>query len=82
MRIDEPSLSPDGRWIVFSRRQGSDTSNLWVVPAGGGVPIQLTSGRHSDGDPRWFQPGSDRRGGHAIRRSRLGWPTCDHQGRG
>ena len=59
MQIMHPALSPDGRWIVFNRPQGSDTSNLWVVPASGGAPIQLTSGRHLDFNPSWF-PSGDR----------------------
>ena len=59
MQIMMPALSPDGRWIVFIRQQGSDTTNLWVVPASGGAPIQLTSGHYSDYQPKWL-PSSDR----------------------
>jgi len=59
MEISMAAVSPDSRWIVFSGRQGSDTLTLWVVPASGGAPIQLTSGRHSDNGPRWF-PSGDR----------------------
>ena len=59
MQIMMPALSPDGRWIVFIRQQGSDTSNLWVVPASGGAPIQLTSGHYSDYQPEWL-PSGDR----------------------
>ncbi len=59
MEISSPILSPDGRWVVFLRQQGSDTSNLWVVPASGGAPSQLTFGRYRDSDPRWF-PSGDR----------------------
>ncbi|MDP2956971.1 MAG: hypothetical protein Q8N53_11175, partial [Longimicrobiales bacterium] len=51
MEIVAPALSPDGRWIAFN------TSTLWVVPASGGAPIQLTSGLHSDWAPKWFPPG-------------------------
>jgi len=58
MGIMNPALSPDGRWIVFNSG-GEGGSNLWVVPAGGGAPIQLTSGRHDDYFPRWF-PSGDR----------------------
>jgi Tol biopolymer transport system component len=59
MGIGAPALSPDGRWIVFTRRHGPDTTHLWVVPARGGAPIQLTSGAHDDGSPSWF-PSGDR----------------------
>src|SRR5205085_2453646 len=27
--------SPDGRWFVFARRDGSDASELYIVPTGG-----------------------------------------------
>jgi Tol biopolymer transport system component len=59
MQIIWPVQSPDGRWIVFSIQQGSNTYNLWVVPAGGGAPIQLTTGSHADLYPTWF-PSGDR----------------------
>jgi Tol biopolymer transport system component len=57
MQIIWPVQSPDGRWIVFSSQQGSDTYNLWVVPAGGGAPMQLTTGSHADLYPTWFSSG-------------------------
>jgi hypothetical protein len=59
MQIQMPALSPDGRWIVFFREMGNETFNLWVVPASGGAPIQLTSGVHADVFPSWF-PSGDR----------------------
>ena len=59
MTIMAPALSPDGRWIVFHSPGGPGTFNLWVVPASGGAPIQLTSGPHGDGVARWF-PSGDR----------------------
>ena len=59
MQVQMPVLSPDGRWIVFFREMGNETFNLWVVPASGGAPIQLTSGVHADVFPGWF-PSGDR----------------------
>lgn len=60
MAVSFPALSPDGRWIVFHGGPRSFKGlNLWVVPAIGGVPIQLTFGSHNDALPKWF-PSGDR----------------------
>src|SRR5262249_46592127 len=34
--------SPDSRWIAFSRMDRSSTRDIWVVPAVGGVPVNVT----------------------------------------
>jgi tricorn protease len=36
-----PKFSPDGRWIAFSAEY-SGTRQVWVMPAAGGTPRQLT----------------------------------------
>src|SRR4030095_12784161 len=41
-----PMHSPDGKWIAFSRGKGGHgdlTSQLWIVPAKGGTPIELVN---------------------------------------
>jgi Tol biopolymer transport system component len=38
-----PTWSHDGRWIYFSGTQGGGR-DIWRVPSGGGVPVQLTHG--------------------------------------
>lgn len=38
------ALSPDGRWIPFSRPDGEGYSNSFLYPTGGGEPVQLTGG--------------------------------------
>ena len=52
--------SPDGRWIVYvsdNSRYLFDwniaVSSLWLVPAAGGAPIQLTAGNALDVSPVW-----------------------------
>jgi Tol biopolymer transport system component len=52
--------SPDGKWIAFvsgNSRYLADwniaVSSLWLVPAAGGAPIQLTSGDALDLSPVW-----------------------------
>jgi TolB protein len=36
--------SPDGNWIAFIQRDGTN-NDLWVVPASGGQPTKLTDGK-------------------------------------
>jgi Tol biopolymer transport system component len=52
--------SPDGRWIAYvsdNSRYLNDwniaVSSLWLVPAAGGAPIQLTAGNALDLSPVW-----------------------------
>jgi len=44
--------SPDGKWIAFlSDRDGWD--HLYVMPAAGGEPVQITKGRFESWRPTW-----------------------------
>ena len=51
-------ISPDGKWVVYGVT-GSDfeqdafVTQLWVVPASGGSPVQLTRGPKSSGGAQW-----------------------------
>ena len=63
-QISQPQISPDGRQIVFRRREaylGSDGSqeiyHLFLVSAQGGRPRQLTFGRQQNDMPRWSPDG-------------------------
>ena len=52
-----PQPSPDGRWILFlSDRDGWD--HLYVVPAAGGTPVQLTRGSFEAWRPSWSPDGT------------------------
>jgi Tol biopolymer transport system component len=66
------AISPDGRWLVYSRARvedateeadpmlGADGMNLWIVPLDGSrEPIRLTTGAYWDAGPFWF-PSGDR----------------------
>jgi len=55
-RLFWPSLSPNGRWIAFSRWEEEGAASLWLVPADGGEAIRLTQS-HWDVAPVWFPSG-------------------------
>ena len=55
-------LSPDGRQVAFAvkrvdRKENRYVSHLWIAPAGGGRPRQLTRGTVADGSPAWSPDG-------------------------
>ena len=52
-----PQWSPDGTRIVYSSHRGSQFNNLYVLPARGGEPYQLTFGEWDHFDPRWSPDG-------------------------
>jgi dipeptidyl aminopeptidase/acylaminoacyl peptidase len=44
--------SPDGKWVTFvSDRDGWD--HVYVVPSGGGTPLQITKGQYEAWRPSW-----------------------------
>jgi tricorn protease len=50
--------SPDGRWLVYSGPSGSGLADLYVVPAVGGTPVNLTRAAGRLVMPRWSRDGS------------------------
>ena len=60
-RVGGPSLSPDGKWILFPAQdvdleKNTKTMHIWIVPAAGGDARQLSQGSGEDG-PRWSPDG-------------------------
>lgn len=53
-----PIFSPDGNWILFES-EVSGNRDLWLIPATGGEPRQLTSHPGFDSAPYW-SPDGDR----------------------
>jgi tricorn protease len=53
-----PNFSPDGKWIAFSGAYGGNT-NVYVVPAEGGVPRQLTYHGGVDNVAGWTPDGKN-----------------------
>jgi len=49
-RQKKPCLSPDGSLILFASDHGGNV-DLWIMPSGGGDPVQLTSYAGDDSNP-------------------------------
>ncbi|MFH1766288.1 MAG: hypothetical protein ABIF09_19060 [Gemmatimonadota bacterium] len=52
-----PSLSPDGKWIVFGALEDAERVNIWLAPVDGGEMVRLTHGQYFDDEPQWFASG-------------------------
>ena len=62
--IASPSISPDGRHVVFSldrmnRKTEKKYGNLWIVPTHKGPPRQFTHGDQRDSQPTWSPDGNE-----------------------
>ncbi|MGA8340489.1 MAG: S9 family peptidase, partial [Candidatus Sulfotelmatobacter sp.] len=55
-QVGRPTWSPDGRNIAFISNM-SGRNNLWVVPAEGGWPVQLTVSDQRQTAPAWSPDG-------------------------
>ena len=71
--VDTPQVfdyewSPDSRWIVYARADGSFASELYIIPAGGGIARNVTRFATFNGGVTWSGDGkklcflSDRKG--------------------
>ncbi len=59
--VEEPRISPDGRFVAWVRQHAQAFSNdyrrdIWLSPVDGGSAIQLTRGG-TDSQPRWSPDG-------------------------
>ncbi|HEY0142724.1 MAG TPA: S9 family peptidase [Thermoanaerobaculia bacterium] len=58
-RVGSPSVSPDGKWVVFSLTEPSydskeQVADLWIVPADGSAkPRRLTGSKGGESGPAW-----------------------------
>lgn len=55
-QIGRPTWSPDGKQIAFISNM-SGRNNLWLVPAEGGFPVQLTVSDQRQASPTWSSDG-------------------------
>jgi len=63
-RVDAPSVSPDGKWTVYTVSEIIDSKNskavsrLWIVPSDGSAPARrLTNPSGKDSSPKWSPDG-------------------------
>ena len=61
-RIDEPQVSPDGKFVVFTVQTVDMANNtkptqIYIVPIDGGTPLRLTNEGTSNARPRWTPDG-------------------------
>ncbi|HEY6306683.1 MAG TPA: S9 family peptidase [Candidatus Angelobacter sp.] len=61
-RIGGPTVSPDGKWVLFSAvdvdlKANKRTSHLWVVPLAGGESRQLTADPAGETGGHWSPDG-------------------------
>jgi len=52
-----PAFSPDGNWIAYGRVLDQQR-DIWITPAAGGLPFQLTTDPAVDFHPSWSPDGS------------------------
>jgi len=55
-QIGRPTWSPDGKTVAFVSNM-SGRSNLWLIPAEGGFPTQLTVSDQRQSSPAWSPDG-------------------------
>src|SRR5262245_30734859 len=61
-RVGDPQVSPKGDMVAFSitnvdQAANKSTTQLYLVPVGGGEPRQITNDEHSSTTPRWSPDG-------------------------
>jgi dipeptidyl aminopeptidase/acylaminoacyl peptidase len=61
-RVGDPQVSPKGDSVAFTitdvdQAANKSTTQIYLVPLGGGEPRQLTNDEHSSSSPRWSPDG-------------------------
>ncbi len=49
--------SPDGRWLAYAREDAFANSEIWIVPAAGGEPYNVSRHPDVDDSPEWSPDG-------------------------
>ena len=63
--------SPDGQWIAYAREDNEYNSDVYIIPAAGGEPINIS--RHPDEDDRPIWSTDGRKLGFRSRRRSNNW---------
>jgi len=61
--IQDPQVSPDGRWVACvisqaDRQKDRWLSDIWLISTDGKKRLQLTNRHHRDSSPRWSPDGT------------------------
>jgi tricorn protease len=49
--------SPDSKWLAFSREDQAFNAEVWIVPAAGGEPVNVSQHPSDDASPVWSPDG-------------------------
>jgi len=52
------SWAPDGNWIAYAREDRNYNSDIWIIPAEGGDPVNISTHPDDDSNPVWSEDGS------------------------
>ncbi len=55
--IGSHAWSPDSKWIAFSRRDARNSTDIWIVPSGGGDAVNVTRYPGNNESPAWTSDG-------------------------
>ena len=60
--VSDAQVSPDGKWVAYvvshaDMQQDAADPDIYLVAAGGGAPIRLTTSKKADTQPRWSPDG-------------------------
>jgi tricorn protease len=55
--LGTPQWSPDGKWIAYSRPEYTRTSDVYLIPSGGGEEHKVTFESNNDANPRFSHDG-------------------------
>jgi serine/threonine protein kinase/Tol biopolymer transport system component len=58
MQVHAPRWSPDGKRIAFVASSPGKPWRIFVMPADGGTPHEVTTGDRNQGDPTWTPDGN------------------------